>query len=934
MQYLLFIILSPITATITIVLLFYIRQATETPVTRTLFWFMVTVTGFLIFNTLELVAQSEAVTLWFAKANYVFIAIVPVMWFAFALQYTGNTVWLAPNRFWLFLLSPLLTNIFVQTNELHGLIWSEVRFLTVDYGLVAINVSYGPWFWIHGAYSYLMVFGATILLGRDYFRAYQLYRKQSYWIVIGALTPALVNLFYIFRIIPGWAKDFTSVGFGFGGIALAIGIYRFHLFDVMPVARSTLIEIMRDGMLVLDQRHRILDLNSAARTIVEKPPDACIGQPVTDILPVLSPLLEQSRQGAALVQSLEISQKVGDHWRYFDVRFSSLAAALGTREGFLVLLHDITEQKAAQDALKQLNEQLEQRVELRTQDLRMRAAELEAMALISSELRKAVTLESMLEILIRETVRAVEADSGVILLANGGGLVISATAHLESVKTGERIAGGDNRLWEIYESGEAYLVAVQDLDTVPGAKPYLNLISGFVELAIQPVRSAERSLGLLVLFFKSRQALHDEKQRLLRAITEMGGNAIQRAQVLDSLEQLVQHRTKDLSTLYEITAITNEFINIDHLLAVALEIALKSLGTDCGILHLLQDDETLSPVIQRGFPEEILDQATGMPAGRALWDKVLAEKQIIIAADLFDPAPALSQGDHDERQVFLGVPVHAKGRLLGTLCILSPSLQKYSAEDITLLVAIADHIGGAVEAARLRIQAEQAAVFEERQRLARELHDSVMQTLYSLILFAEAGGDALRSGTLDLTEQYINQLSEAARQALKEMRLLVFELRPDTLQQEGLAGALRKRIEVVEQRAGMKAKVQMELPVALSEREEDGLYRIAQEALNNVLKHAGASQVDVALTASDHTIQLTIQDDGKGFEMSEDQTTFGVGLASMSERANELGGWLEIQSAPGQGTRVHIQITRQQSTGHTRSRNGSSRAETKGLSYG
>jgi signal transduction histidine kinase len=292
------------------------------------------------------------------------------------------------------------------------------------------------------------------------------------------------------------------------------------------------------------------------------------------------------------------------------------------------------------------------------------------------------------------------------------------------------------------------------------------------------------------------------------------------------------------------------------------------------------------------------------------------------------------RGITDERQVFLGVPVHAKGRLLGTLCILSPSLQKYSAEDITLLVAIADHIGGAVEAARLRIQAEQAAVFEERQRLARELHDSVMQTLYSLILFAEAGGDALRSGTLDLTEQYINQLSEAARQALKEMRLLVFELRPDTLQQEGLAGALRKRIEVVEQRAGMKAKVQMELPVALSEREEDGLYRIAQEALNNVLKHAGASQVDVALTASDHTIQLTIQDDGKGFEMSEDQTTFGVGLASMSERANELGGWLEIQSAPGQGTRVHIQITRQQSTGHTRSRNGSPRAETKGLSYG
>jgi signal transduction histidine kinase len=248
-------------------------------------------------------------------------------------------------------------------------------------------------------------------------------------------------------------------------------------------------------------------------------------------------------------------------------------------------------------------------------------------------------------------------------------------------------------------------------------------------------------------------------------------------------------------------------------------------------------------------------------------------------------------------------------RPIGALCALSEAEQAFNIEDVALLSSIADHVATAVENDRLRRQAEQAAVLEERERLARDLHDSVTQSLYSLALLAEAGRELTRSGALDQAAHYQLRVSEIAQHALKEMRLMVHELRPPVLEQEGLVGALRQRLEAVEGRSGVKIRLLADELVDLPAAVEEGLYRIALEALNNALKHASADSVNVYVRTQNGIIELEVADNGTGFDPEAMDDTGGIGLSSMRERAEGLGASLAIRSTPGKGTQVLVHIT-------------------------
>ncbi|MEZ4638857.1 MAG: sensor histidine kinase [Caldilineaceae bacterium] len=155
---------------------------------------------------------------------------------------------------------------------------------------------------------------------------------------------------------------------------------------------------------------------------------------------------------------------------------------------------------------------------------------------------------------------------------------------------------------------------------------------------------------------------------------------------------------------------------------------------------------------------------------------------------------------------------------------------------------------------------------EERQQLARELHDSVTQSLYSVNLLAETAHRAVTANDLERTNYLVDRVGEMARQALKEMRLLVYELRPAALAQEGLVGALQQRLDTVEGRAGVKTQLRIDGdPARIPQQMEAHLYRIAQEALNNALKHAEAVAVTVLLSVDTEFVTLTIKDNGRGF---------------------------------------------------------------------
>jgi signal transduction histidine kinase len=215
---------------------------------------------------------------------------------------------------------------------------------------------------------------------------------------------------------------------------------------------------------------------------------------------------------------------------------------------------------------------------------------------------------------------------------------------------------------------------------------------------------------------------------------------------------------------------------------------------------------------------------------------------------------------------------------------------------------------GLAERINVYRQERNVAIFEERIRLARDLHDSTTQSLYSALLFSETGKKLTERGDLEGAAYYQSRVSDVVHEALKEMRLLVFELRPLKLEQEGLVGALQMRLDAVETRSGIESRLYTEDIPPLTPRISENLYYITQEALNNSLKHANANNVTVNIQVEDNILKIDIVDDGQGFNLEDALDNGGMGLVNMRERMEQMEGELGIQSEPGAGTRIEASL--------------------------
>jgi signal transduction histidine kinase len=252
------------------------------------------------------------------------------------------------------------------------------------------------------------------------------------------------------------------------------------------------------------------------------------------------------------------------------------------------------------------------------------------------------------------------------------------------------------------------------------------------------------------------------------------------------------------------------------------------------------------------------------------------------------------------------LPLIVRGHNTGILTLARPEPHAFLPRDMELAMAFARQAAVAIENARLYERDRAAAVLEERQRLARELHDSVTQGLYSVTLYAEAAQRQLGAGNVDTAREHLLDLRATSHEALGEMRLLLFELHPPPLTEHGLGAALRARLSSVEGRSGLLTDARVDESLRLPEAIERELYRVAQEALNNVLKHAHARRVSVVLERVGALVRLEVADDGEGFAPGEHAG--GLGLTSMHARAQQLNGTLLVTASPGSGTRVVVEV--------------------------
>ena len=266
---------------------------------------------------------------------------------------------------------------------------------------------------------------------------------------------------------------------------------------------------------------------------------------------------------------------------------------------------------------------------------------------------------------------------------------------------------------------------------------------------------------------------------------------------------------------------------------------------------------------------------------------------------------------HPDMRSFLGVPIVARGSVIAAFYLTDKEgAEGFGDDDQRLIEMLAAHAAVAIENARLLERSRELSIVEERNRLARELHDSVSQKLFGLVLTAEAASTLLGDEDGAAGEQ-VTRLGELAQEALTELRELIFELRPPSLEDEGLAATLRKEVDVLRRVHGRDIELRIAGGATCAPEHEAEVLRVAQEALGNALRHAEAERIELRMEVRDGRLVVTVADDGVGFDPDAPGVrSRRLGLTSMEERARALGAALAVVSRPGEGTTVTLEVPR------------------------
>ncbi len=303
----------------------------------------------------SLATTTLAAQLFWANVTFFGIVLVPVSWFTFALIYTDQGHWLTWRRLLLLLIMPLTTLAMVWTNDLHGLFRSEVSLVNTA-SFVVLEATLGSFFWVHTAYSYLLLLLGTFLLLRNLLRMSSPYRSQAGGLLIGVVAPWVGNAIYLSGLSPFPYLDITPFAVGISGVALTWDLLRFGLFELVPIAHSTVLRSIEDSVIVLDEYARIVDINPAALALLNRSHREVWGQPAVNIFHADAEMIERYRQVNEAHEEL-IFQSDND-LRTFDLRISPIYDRNHNLKGRVIVLHDITARKRNAAELRRQNEEL------------------------------------------------------------------------------------------------------------------------------------------------------------------------------------------------------------------------------------------------------------------------------------------------------------------------------------------------------------------------------------------------------------------------------------------------------------------------------------------------------------------------------------------------------------------------------------------------
>ncbi len=527
---------------------------------------------------------------------------------------------------------------------------------------------------------------------------------------------------------------------------------------------------------------------------------------------------------------------------------------------------------------------------------------------ISSVVSQSLDLNEILCSALEQVLRAMDLESGGIYLYDSKSHRLTVAAQhgfkpdfiqeIDTLELGEGFSG------KVMESGQP--LVVRDISQDSRLSRGIVKEAGLTSVAVVPLCSKQKTLGTIFLVSHDLRDFDDQEMELLLSAGQQIGVAVDNAYLFAAQGR----RAEQFQVIAEVGRQITSIMDIDQVLEQVVQLIQKAFGYEHVAIAMIENEYAVYRVgAGRLWEDPAFDfNPSRLKIGaEGVTGRVAASGQALNLPDVReDPGYVEMKGSNTLSE--LTVPIKMKGKVIGVLDAQSVHLDAFDDSDMMVLQSLADQTAVAIENAQLLKQAQQLAVIEERNRLARELHDSVTQALYGITLHAEAAFRQLEAANNELANEQLVELRNTAQEALREMRLLIFELRPSVVEMQGLVPALRARLEAVEERAGIKVEMDLDENLDLSDRIQDGLYRIAQEALNNALKHAKANLISLNLSGTLSTVTLEIVDDGLGFNPDEAVEGGGLGLDGIIERAELLGGVLTIDSQPGKGTKIRIEV--------------------------
>ncbi len=625
-------------------------------------------------------------------------------------------------------------------------------------------------------------------------------------------------------------------------------------------------------------------------------------------------------------------------WVRHSVR--AIRDAEGQTLGYAGAMEDITDQygdllararaeeeaRAAAQENERLIATLEQRVHARTH-------ELTTLLKISQQVASTLELDPLLDLILTQLQSVVPYDGASILVLEGEGL--HTRAYRGPIPQDEAL--GHHLLLEQAHLDREIVrgrkpVIISDVrGQTPMARAFQQTAGNQLETTYGYIRSwmgvplivKGQVMGMLSLDHSQPDFYTLRHSELAWAFADQAAVALENArlyrQEADRLAE-AQRRREVAEGLLDILASLNSDRPLTQLLNYIATLAHKLLHTDAVAIYRLDAEANVLRIqAAQGLDASYVENMfVGVGYG-AVGQAVVTREPVAIPELRTEEADEANSALDAQRlallkqlgtryRALLGVPLIVKGDVYGGIALYYKAPRQFTTDEIQLATMFSAQTALAIENARLRAQAEQAAAAAERTRLARDLHDSVTQLLYSLALLAEAGREKAERGEVKRLKEHLVEIGETAQQALKEMRLLVHELRPPVLEREGLVGALNQRLDAVERRAGIEANLLLDHWSQAPAPIEEELYHIARETLNNALKHAAATSVIVQLRRRDGRAEMEISNDGRTFDPVLARESGGLGLTSMLERTEKLGGQLTISSEPGKGTLVTVDV--------------------------